>query len=197
MRGWKPDLAWVPVGLAITAVLLATGCTSSPAAPPSGNQAAQHTRIAVAQEYWKVLAVIAPEIFSRGSGSGYFSACSTATGHVADQVTYNVENNLLSLRGRLKPDTFTAKLAQLLQTHGWSAFTASNGSAVSTQAGYQLTLQPVSGSAEISAKMTLTGPCVSVTTAFASAAPQMTLNDDYPNSQVPESPTPTAPLPSP
>jgi hypothetical protein len=196
MRGSKPGRVWVPVSLAAACVLLAAGCSSSPSAPP-GDQAAQNTRIAVATEYWKVMAVIYPEIFTQSGAGGYFSTCQPPPGHTADQVAYNIKNDLLSLGGRLAPDAFTTKLAQLLQTHGWSAFTAEHGSAVGSQAGYSITLQPVKGNAALSAVMTLTGPCVAVTTAFASAAPHITTGDTYPDQEVSASPLPSSPLPSP
>jgi hypothetical protein len=190
MRGSKPGRVWVPVSLAAGCVLLAVGCSSSSA--PSGEQAAQNTRIAVAKEYWKAMAVIYPEIFAQSGAVGNFSAC-PASG----QVAYSITNDLLSLGGTLAPDAFTAKVAQLLHAHGWSAFATQDGSQASSNSGYRIRLQPVNGNVSESAVLTMTGPCVSTSTAFASAAPHMTLNDSYPDQEVSASPLPSSPLPTP
>lgn len=190
MRGSKPGRVWVPVGLAAACALLAAGCSSS--SPPSGQQAAQNTRIAVAKEYWKALAVIYPEIFNQSGAGGYFSTCPSS-----GQVAYNIKNDLLSLGGALAPGAFTAKVAQLLHAHGWSAFTSQNGNLTGSRAGYRISLQPVTGNVSESAVLILTGPCVTATTAFASAAPHMTLNDSYPDQEVSASPLPSSPLPTP
>lgn len=190
MRGSKQGRVWVPVSLAVACALLGAGCSSS--SVPSGEQAAQNTRIAVAKEYWKAMAVIYPEIFNQSGAGGYFSTCPAS-----DQVAYDIKNDLLSLGGLLAPDAFTAKVAQLLHAHGWSAFTSQNGTLTGSQAGYRISLQPVNGNVAESAVMTLTGPCVTAATAFASAAPHMTLNDTYPDQEVSASPLPSSPLPTP
>lgn len=190
----KPELACA-AGFAGVIVLLAAGC-SSPASPP-GQQAAQNTRIAVAREYWRVLAVINPELFQGTGGSGSFSTCQPGGGGAATQVAYGVENGILSQNGRLAPGPFTAELAQLLHAHGWSTFASRNGALVGTSGDYRVTLKPVSDNASLSADLTVSGPCVTVGSAFASAAPHMTLNDDYANADVSASPTPTSPLPTP
>jgi hypothetical protein len=177
----------------VGAVLVAlAACSSSPSASGDGQQAASSTRTQVAREYWNVLAAIYPEIFPAAGANGYFAACPAA-----DQVAYAVDNGIASQGGRLARGPFIAQVEQTLRSHGWSTFTQAGGAAVSTKDGYRLRLRPVTGSLAIMADLTLTGPCVTVGRQFASAAPHMTLNDTYPDSEVSASPVPTSPLPSP
>ena len=68
---------------------------------------------------------------------------------------------------------------------------------VSTSGGYRVQLRPVQGNASLSANLTLSGPCVAVGSAFASAAPHLALHDTYANADVSASPVPTSPLPTP
>jgi hypothetical protein len=184
----RPRLAACGVIAAMSLALAA--CTSSPATP--GEQAASHTRTQVAREYWKVLAAIYLEIFPVAGADGHFSACPAA-----DQVAYAIDNGIASRGGRLAPGPFIAQVEQTLRSGGWSGFTPQDGGAVSTRDGYRIRLRPVTGSLSIMADLTLTGPCVTVGQAFASAAPTMKLNDTYPDSEVSASPVPTSPLPSP
>lgn len=191
---------WGAASVVAVGLVLAAGCSSAPA--PPGEQAAQDTRVAVAGEYWRVLAVIVPQLFSGPGGAGQFTTCEPASGGTATQVSYVIENDLLpqSAGGGLTPAAFTAKLEQLLQAHGWSAFTAvsgGNGTMTSTSGGYHLQLRPVSGQATALASLTVSGPCVTVGAKFAAAAPHMNLNDTYANADVTASPTPTQPLPTP
>jgi hypothetical protein len=86
---------------------------------------------------------------------------------------------------------------QLLHARGWSAFTAEDGKMVSTHGDYRVQLQPVNGDQSVSANLTVSGPCVTVGTKFAAAAPHMKLYDYYANADVTASPTPTHPLPTP
>jgi len=186
--------AWAVAGTAAACLLLAAACSSAPA---PGEEAAQNTRVAVAGEYWQVLAVIIPEIFSAGSGSGQFITCAPAGGGTATQVAYTVNNSLVSQGGRLAPGPFTSKVEQLLHARGWSAFTTENGKMVSTHGDYRIQLQPVNGDQSVSANLTVSGPCVTVGAKFAAAAPHMKLYDFYANADVTASPTPTHPLPTP
>jgi hypothetical protein len=201
MTAGKP--AWRPGAVAglIGAVLLTLAAcsssspSSSPSAPPasaSGRDVASSTRTDVAREYWSVLAAIYPEIFPAAGANGYFTACPAA-----GQVAYAVDNGIASRGGRLAPGTFIAQVERTLRSHGWSTFTPGGGGAVSTKDGYRLGLRRVTGSLAIMADLTLTGPCVTVGRQLASAAPHMTLNDTYPDSEVSASPVPTTPLPSP
>jgi hypothetical protein len=187
-----PAACWVIAAMLLT---LAACSSSSPAAP--GEQAASSTRTQVAREYWNVLAAIYLEIFPAAGANGYFSACPAPSGQPADQVAYNIDNGITSLGGRLTPGPFIAQVEQTLQSHGWSRFTPQHGTAVSTKNGYRIRLRQVTGSLAIMADLTLSGSCVTVGSELASAAPRMTLNDDYPDSEVSASPVPTKPLPSP
>jgi hypothetical protein len=182
-------------GAAVAGLLLAAGCSSAP--PPPGEQAAQDTRVATAQEYWRMLAVIVPELFPGYGGTGKFTTCPSANGQTATKVAYTITNRLLDHDGRLAPGPFTSKLEQLLHAHGWSAFTERDGKGSSTSCGYGLELRPVPGDVSLSAVLTLTGPCVTVGPAFAKAAPGLPLNDGYANGDVTASPTPPGPLPTP
>jgi hypothetical protein len=192
-RAWRRSSARATAaGLAAAGLLLAAACSSAPPAP--GTQPAADTRAAVAREYWRALAVIAPQLFPAGGGAGQFASCPAAGGGAATQVAYTISNGLLANGGQTAPAAFTSKLEQLLSAHGWSAF---SGGTATASGGYRLTLQPVTGNASLSANLTLRGPCVTVGTAFASAAPTMALHDSYANADVTASPTPTSPLPSP
>jgi hypothetical protein len=164
-------------------------CTSS---STSTEQAASSTRTQAAREYWSVMAAIYPEIFPAAGGNGSFTACPAA-----GQVAYTIDNSIASRGGRLAPGPFIAQVEQTLRSGGWSAFTPQGGDAVSTKDGYRIRLRRVTGSPSTMADLTLTGPCVTAGQAFASAAPHMTLNDTYPDSEVSASPVPTSPLPSP
>lgn len=182
-------------GLAIAALLLTLAACSSPL--PPGEQAASSTRTQVAREYWTVLAAIYPEIFPQAGAIGSFSRCPASSGQPADQVAYDIDNGIASQGGRLTPGPFIAQVEQTLESHGWSRFTPQDGGAVSTKNGYRIRLQRVNGEVTSMANLTVSGPCVNVGQQLASAAPRMTLNDDYPDSEVSASPVPTTPLPSP
>jgi hypothetical protein len=184
-------LAAAAAAAALLLALAACSSTSS-SSPAPGEQAASSTRTQVAREYWKVLAAIYPEIFPAAGADGYFTAC-----QAAGQVAYNVDNGIASRGGRLAPGPFIAQVEQTLRSGGWGAFTPSGGGAVSAKDGYRIRLRQVTGSLSTMADLTLTGPCVTVGQAFASAAPHMTLGDTYPDSAVSASPVPTRPLPSP
>jgi hypothetical protein len=181
--------------VAVAGLLLAAGCSSAP--PPPGQQAAQDTRVATAREYWRMLAVIVPELFPGYGGTGQFTDCPPTGGGTPAQVAYAITNRLLDHDGRLAPGPFTSQLERLLHAHGWSAFTSRDGKSTGTSGGYRLQLQPVTGDVSLSAILTLSGPCVTVGAAFAKAAPGLQLNDGYPNGDVTASPTPTGPLPAP
>jgi hypothetical protein len=179
-------------GAVIAAMSLAlAACSSSSSAAP-GEQAASSTRTQVAREYWKVLAAIYPQIFPAAGADGHFSACPAA-----DQAAYYIDNGIASRGGRLEPGPFIAQVEQTLQSAGWSRFTPQDGGAVAAKDGYTIRLRRVTGSLSIMADLTLTGPCVTVGQAFASAAPHLKLDDTYPDSEVSASPVPTSPLPSP
>jgi hypothetical protein len=190
MRGSRLAAGAFIAAAVLLALAACTSTSSSSSAP--GEQAASSTRTQVAREYWKVLAAIYPEIFPAAGANGYFTAC-----QAAGQVAYNIDNGIASQGGRLAPGPFIAQVKQTLQSGGWSAFTPSGGDAVSAKDGYRIRLRRVTGSLSTMADLTLTGPCVTVGGAFASAAPHMTLNDTYPDSEVSASPLPTKPLPSP
>jgi hypothetical protein len=185
----RPRLA---AGALIAAISLPlAACSSSSSAAP-GERAAISTRAQVAREYWKVLAAIYPEIFPAAGADGHFSAC-----QAADQVAYYIDNGIASRGGRLEPGPFIAQVEQTLQSAGWSRFTPQDGGTVATKNGYTIRLRRVTGSLSTMADLTLTGPCVTVGQAFASAAPHLKLDDTYPDSAVSASPVPTSPLPSP
>lgn len=193
MRAMKPARRARPAAGAFLAAISLTlaACSSSSSAAP-GQQAASDTRTQVAREYWKVLAAIYPEIFPAAGADGHFSACRTA-----GQVAYYIDNGIASRGGRAGPGPFIAQVEQTLRSAGWSRFTPQGGAAVATRDGYTIRLRRVTGSLSIMADLTLTGPCVTVGQAFASAAPTLKLDDTYPDSDVSASPVPTSPLPSP
>jgi len=187
--------AWCAAGAVLAGLLLAAGCSSAP--PPPGQQAAQAARLAAAREYWRMLAVISAELFPEYGGTGKFADCPPPGGGTATQVAYTVTDQLLSLGGQLAPVPFTGKLARLLHDHGWSAFTDRGAALAGTKGGFRLELQPVPGDVTVSARLTFSGPCVTVGAAYAKAAPAMDLDDAYANTDVTASPVPSRPLPAP
>jgi hypothetical protein len=186
---WRSRLA---TDAFIAALALALAACTSSSSTSSAEQAASNTRTQVAREYWKVLAAIYPEIFPAAGADGHFTACPAS-----DQVAYYIDNGIASRGGRLQPGSFIAQVEQTLHSAGWGRFTSQDGSAVATKDGYTILLRRVTGSLSIMADLTLTGPCVTVGQAFASAAPHLKLDDTYPDSEVSASPVPTSPLPSP
>lgn len=186
---WRSRLA---AGGAIAAISLPLAACSSSSSTGPGGQAASNTRAQVAREYWKVLAAIYPEIFPAAGADGHFSACPAA-----GQVAYYIDNGIASRGGRAQPGPFIAQVEQTLRSGGWSRFTPQGGGAIASKDGYTIRLRRVTGSLSTMADLTLTGPCVTVGQAFASAAPHLKLDDTYPDSEVSASPVPTSPLPSP
>jgi hypothetical protein len=188
------SVARVRVGATIGVIaLLAAGCSSS---LPPGEQAAQNTRIATGQQYWKTFKVIYPQLFHQMSGGvGNFVACPPAGGGPATQIAYTIYDFVMQLNGRVDPGQFVADLEQSLQAHGWSPFTTQNGLRVSTSGGYRVTLQPKPDKADFLDKMTFTGPCVAVGAKFAAEAPTLKLDDGYADGDVNATPTPRKTLP--
>jgi hypothetical protein len=189
----KRTRSLVLAGVAVVTALVAAGCGSS---LTPGEQAAQNTRIATAQQYWKALAVIKSLIEPETGGDGAFVACPT-TGNIA----YAVDTAFISSGGRTGPVPFAAAMERAYRAHGWSAFTAdptTKYAKVATRGRYRLTIRPSRDPADsLEVYLTFRGPCVAVGRTYARAAPHLRLHDTYPDLDLTDTPTPTGPLPTP
>lgn len=185
----------VLAGIAVT--VLAAGCGGS---LTPGEQAAQNTRIATAQEYWKVLAVIRSLIEPETGGRGAFVDCAS-TGGAPTRIAYRVRTAFVSAGGHAEPVPFAASMERAYRAHGWSAFTGdpdTTAAKVATRGRYRLTIRPARDpDATLEAWLTLRGPCVTVGRRYAKAAPHLRLYDFYPDLDLTDTPTPTGALPTP
>ena len=184
--------------VAAASLLSITACGSSSLSATQGAQVAGSSRVPVAREYWSILRAIYGEIdTSMVGGRGFFNVCQTTSGQPAQQVAYNVSVYLAARNQQLPTERFISQLKQTLQSQGWHAFTSGDGYLISSKGIYHVSLRQQAGNQSYLVSLTLEGPCVSVGADFASAVPGLSLNDDYPNSEVSAEPVPTAPLPSP
>jgi hypothetical protein len=192
---------------ALTVVSCGSPASSPPPSPASGGQAASSARAPVAEQFWNVLGTVYPDIQANGApGSGSFSVCPAGSGQQPRQVSYNITAGIVPRDQQLVIGQFLTRTEQALQAKGWGAFAPYQANIVylgstmrSVKDGYHVYLTKQAGGSSGIVLLTVGGPCVTVGTAFASAAPGLDdrMADQYPLSAVSARPVPTQPLPSP
>jgi hypothetical protein len=180
-------------GWAAIALLLA-GCSSGPSAQQAEATASQ-ARAAVAREYWDVYSAIEPTIQTRISDQAYggFGACAKA-----DDLVYFIKT-LVFAQNETANDVaagdaaYLNQLEPVLRSHGWGPWQAKSSmrvglalgptpGAVSHSRGYGLYLQASTQASGGVLDLLVSGPCVDVGAAEASALVTATYNgreDNY------------------
>lgn len=195
----RPALACAAAVALPAMALLATACSSGAPSAAQAAQTASQARAPVAREYWDVLNTLRPVLSSRiAPGYGFFDVCPVSSGQ-PDRVDYNVSVDAVASSGNLSSSQFVAVMERNLRSKGWSNFTASDGSLVSSNGTFHVYLKQQSGNVAFAVLLTVKGPCVTTGTAFTSGVDDINglLHDEYPYSEASARPVPTGPLPSP